>query len=254
MRNCNLLMEIDSDSQVGIVRLSGSLHHADVSRVLDTLDRQLRIERVVVCDLTGLAAVDPSWLLLVLPTALRRQGGWPLSALHVVAPGKDLYDQIAHTRLHRYMPVHRSLKAAVTAATREVSDWTQEIRLPPIPSSVTTARLTLGRSWPELTGTELGREDALLVITELASNAVRHVGQPFNLAIRSSASNPSTQSLLVAVSDNSDQEPLWRPADQSEPDGRGLLLIAALSQQWGVRLVHPHGKTVWAEVWTSPAT
>ncbi|HEX2806081.1 MAG TPA: ATP-binding protein, partial [Kineosporiaceae bacterium] len=61
---------------------------------------------------------------------------------------------------------------------------------------------------------------------------------------------------LVAVTDGSRRVPTLRAPGTSVISSQGMQLVGALSQDWGVRLVHGSGKTVWAtfdrrRVWTS---
>jgi anti-sigma regulatory factor (Ser/Thr protein kinase) len=84
--------------------------------------------------------------------------------------------------------------------------------------------------------------DLLTVASELATNAVIHAQSDFVLTLTRGADR-----LRIAVTDQSPLLPAPRQARRSEPNGRGLLLVAALSDAWGTD-VTPSGKTVWAEV------
>ncbi|CAM5716436.1 PPM-type phosphatase domain-containing protein OS=Streptomyces griseorubiginosus OX=67304 GN=AQJ54_19070 PE=4 SV=1 [Streptomyces griseorubiginosus] len=50
--------------------------------------------------------------------------------------------------------------------------------------------------------------------------------------------------LTVEISDRSPQLPQPRVAAEDEESGRGLLLVRALADDWGVRPMD-HGKTTW---------
>ncbi|HTD07991.1 MAG TPA: ATP-binding protein [Solirubrobacteraceae bacterium] len=89
-------------------------------------------------------------------------------------------------------------------------------------------------------------DDAVLVVSELASNAVIHAGSPFTVSIQ------SRDSLLrIAVRDaapvpagtNGDRGLLVRAP-------HGLAVVQALADQWGVELADGDGigKIVWAEL------
>lgn len=85
-------------------------------------------------------------------------------------------------------------------------------------------------------------EDAAIVVTELASNAVLHASSGFTLTISRSAGM-----VRIAVRDNS---PLV-PRDDDRPFdvavGHGLSVVAQLARAWDVEGL-PDGKVVWAEL------
>ncbi len=85
--------------------------------------------------------------------------------------------------------------------------------------------------------------DAVLVIaSELVTNAIVHGSVPVVLsvsfrtpyiAVEVSDGDPRTESVRV------------RAADDGQPGGRGLRIVAVLADRWGAR-PSQHGKTVWA--------
>jgi two-component sensor histidine kinase len=82
--------------------------------------------------------------------------------------------------------------------------------------------------------------DALAVVDELTSNALRHAKAPFRVSLRR-----TDGSLRVEVADGS-TEPA-APRTPSQDGGRGLLLVDAYTRGWGQE-THPDGKIVWAEL------
>lgn len=101
-------------------------------------------------------------------------------------------------------------------------------------------------------------DDAVLVITELISNAVTHAvpsataGAPevrLGLALGPGA-------LTLTVSDPGDNTPVFDPSDGSalREHGRGLCIVDALTEEWGWTPRPPAGKTVWATLSTRPLT
>ncbi|MFI1361148.1 ATP-binding protein [Streptomyces sp. NPDC020898] len=96
-----------------------------------------------------------------------------------------------------------------------------------------------------LAGTERG-DDVLLCVSELATNALVHgvpPGRQFLLFLRYDG-----RVLRVAVHDSGGGVPLI--AERADEGGRGLLLVAALSDKWGVG-ERELGKVVWCE-WELP--
>ena len=85
---------------------------------------------------------------------------------------------------------------------------------------------------------------ATLLVSELVTNALRHGGGPRELVVDVAAAG-----VTVSVSDSSPAPPLqrdqWSPAVEVLPEnGRGLLLVAALADDWGWAQ-EPLGKRVW---------
>ncbi|MES4908078.1 MULTISPECIES: SpoIIE family protein phosphatase [unclassified Streptomyces] len=79
-----------------------------------------------------------------------------------------------------------------------------------------------------------------LLASELVGNVVRHAKGPVQLRlIRGRA-------LVCEVSDGSATVPRIRRAAETDEGGRGLQLVAALSQRWGTRYT-AHGKSIWTE-------
>jgi anti-sigma regulatory factor (Ser/Thr protein kinase) len=79
------------------------------------------------------------------------------------------------------------------------------------------------------------------VTSELAANAVEHAGPPVELRAYATA-----QRLVVQTTDRSALPPVRRQSGREDERGRGLALVAALADTWGVRL-GLGGKTTWAE-------
>ncbi|GAA2296839.1 ATP-binding protein [Streptomyces kunmingensis] len=89
------------------------------------------------------------------------------------------------------------------------------------------------------------REDALLVASELASNALRHGGgiARYSARVRGGA-------LVVEVSDHSPQAPLLRPHDPAVPGGFGWMMVNNLARTVTVE-AHERGKTIRAALDTA---
>jgi anti-sigma regulatory factor (Ser/Thr protein kinase) len=81
---------------------------------------------------------------------------------------------------------------------------------------------------------------ALVVVSELAGNAVRYAHGRFTVMIEQDG-----DSVRIAVQDPSPSPPQRRPVSSTATGGRGLHLIESLSRSWGTT-VEPTGKTVWA--------
>lgn len=82
-----------------------------------------------------------------------------------------------------------------------------------------------------------------LVVSELVTNAIRYAGGPIALRLIRSGT-----SLICEVSDSSNTQPRFRRARATDEGGRGLFLVAQLSNRWGSRFEGSAGKTIWAEL------
>ncbi|MFJ3770230.1 ATP-binding protein [Streptomyces sp. NPDC090075] len=87
-------------------------------------------------------------------------------------------------------------------------------------------------------------ENAVLVITELATNVVKHVGESVSAAL---ILENMGERLRLEVHDRSRAVPALKPVHSGDECGRGLHLVAALAVDWGTILTAA-GKAVWCEI------
>jgi len=92
-------------------------------------------------------------------------------------------------------------------------------------------------------------DDALVVVSELAANAITHAYCSCELRLSLSSSI-----LRVEVADSGLGAPEPQPRSSTREHGRGLHLVAALSTAWGMEAVDGGGKLVWAELPRSRVT
>ena len=86
-------------------------------------------------------------------------------------------------------------------------------------------------------------DDALLVVSELAANAVTHANS--SLRIRLSLKEST---LRIDVIDSGAGTPEPQPTSNTAEHGRGLHLVTALTSAWGLEAMPDGGKVVWAEL------
>ncbi len=87
-------------------------------------------------------------------------------------------------------------------------------------------------------------DDALVVASELAANAIEHGRTAFDLRV----GLRDGRVLRVEVADHGGGSPeIAAPAATSER-GRGLFIVSALSESWGIQALEGGGKAVWAEL------
>lgn len=148
--------------------------------------------------------------------------------------------------------------AAEMAALAEIRGYSQHVRvatraLSLEPVSVRRARdftLSTLRRW----GLAALADDIVVVVSELLTNALRHTGQagksetasrvggwPIRLGLLCPRSG-----VLCAVADPSPRVPVMREPDYLAETGRGLHVVASLSDGWGWTVPGQDGKVVWA--------
>jgi serine/threonine-protein kinase RsbW len=115
--------------------------------------------------------------------------------------------------------------------------------LPRAPESSSRLRSLLWTTFACWACDEDKLDDAALVLSELVGNAVRHAeGETLRVRLRRSDNR-----LRIAVQDGSSRPPAPREASFEDENGRGMLIIDALSFGWGWEPA-PAGKVVWADV------
>jgi anti-sigma regulatory factor (Ser/Thr protein kinase) len=122
---------------------------------------------------------------------------------------------------------------------------TEHLKLDPVPASVGVARRFVRDL---LAGTDEDVLDTLLLLaSELVTNAILHAHTPVELGVCVDGGRA-----LVCVADRMPHSEPLTPRDHSRdrPGGRGLALVADLSDDWGTTSF-TGGKTVW---FTMPLT
>jgi anti-sigma regulatory factor (Ser/Thr protein kinase) len=89
---------------------------------------------------------------------------------------------------------------------------------------------------------------ARLIASELATNAVLHAGTPFTVTVEYAGTD-----VTIRVRDGSSQVPDASSPERLADRGRGLVLVDALSDSWGVSVETGGGKSVWARCATAPS-
>ncbi|ARZ71857.1 SpoIIE family protein phosphatase [Streptomyces sp. HU2014] len=118
---------------------------------------------------------------------------------------------------------------------QRIADW----ELPADPALVSTVRGSVTRRLAEWGLAEAGFAVELL-LSELVTNAIRYGSGPVGVRLL------YDRTLTCEVSDSSSTAPHLRHAATTDEGGRGLFLVAQLSQAWGTRYT-AEGKVIWAE-------
>jgi serine phosphatase RsbU (regulator of sigma subunit)/anti-sigma regulatory factor (Ser/Thr protein kinase) len=158
----------------------------------------------------------------------------------IAVPGRTLEDLC--TRLVTGLaPEHRSDDAALLLArlrrldTRQVAAWD----LPTDPAAVPAVRADALHTLADW-GLEEEGYVTELVVSELVTNAIRYGGDSIRLRLI------RDRALICEVADTSSTAPHMRRARANDEGGRGLLLVAQLTDRWGSRQTTT-GKVIWCE-------
>jgi hypothetical protein len=129
-----------------------------------------------------------------------------------------------------------------------MSSLTAAVDLPPTSESVPVARhmtVELLRVWQA----PHDPDDVALLVTELVTNVVDHVDGEAMLTLELAL---AADSLKIAVADGSSVRPVVRELNTDNPRGRGLQLVQAIADGWGIE-EHHGGKRVWLTLQHPPS-
>jgi anti-sigma regulatory factor (Ser/Thr protein kinase) len=125
-----------------------------------------------------------------------------------------------------------------------MDETTTRLQLPAQPTSPGEARRFVGEV---LRGHGLDTDEvveaALLLTSELVTNAVLHAAGTINVDV-----DLDLTAVRVEVADGSTEPPAPRDPGPDEPSGRGLHLVEAMARAWGVEQEREDGKVVWFEL------
>jgi anti-sigma regulatory factor (Ser/Thr protein kinase) len=113
------------------------------------------------------------------------------------------------------------------------------VHLKPDVSSLGEGRRFVARTLRDWEVEEARIETVLLVANELVANAIVHAHSAPVLSLAESGDN-----LLLRVFDESSAVPVPQAPSVDQGSGRGLILVEALSDRWGIDTA-AHGKSVW---------
>jgi anti-sigma regulatory factor (Ser/Thr protein kinase)/anti-anti-sigma regulatory factor len=225
---------------IGLIEVAGSLRLDTTSSLREAVLTTLA-ERpdAIVLNLAGLEEVEARSL-AVFPALGRAVAAAADGELILAAasPGmRDVLRRAAPLFVRTFDTCDQALEAAARApARRRVTR-----QLPADPHAGRTARRVLDevcRRW-ELHSL---RDPALMIVTELATNAVQHVGGPIELCV-----TVRRRVLRIELSDRSTVLPTPLDPVPGATLGNGLRLVDTLANRWGV-LPTRWGKTVWANL------
>ena len=115
------------------------------------------------------------------------------------------------------------------------------LTLPPSAGSIRAARQHVSRTLAIALPTPVV-DDAVLLVSELATNAVIHARTRFTVVV-----DVDPGCVRVEVHDGSPARPVPRNPDPLAPNGRGLQIVGNTAARWGTDALSS-GKSVWFEI------
>jgi anti-sigma regulatory factor (Ser/Thr protein kinase) len=115
------------------------------------------------------------------------------------------------------------------------------LTLPPSAGSIRAARQHVSRTLED--GVPSGVvDDAVLLVSELATNAVVHARTRFTVIV-----GVGSECVRIEVHDGSPSRPVARNPEPLAPNGRGLQIVGNTADRWGTDALLS-GKSVWFEL------
>ncbi len=244
-----LACQIEYRDDVSVATVRGELRLDTTRQLRDSLHKCLaQCPSALVVDLAEVT-VDSDLPLTVLRAVHSQARHWPGVPMLLCGPTPDMTERLARTGIGRHMTVHDSVAQALAAVDR-TSPAPGAVRAGlPVTAEAGAEARSLVRQACQVWRLEDLTEPAEVIVSELASNAVRHGQAPLSLLIAVRGAY-----LHLAVYDAGPYSPHLDAASDRVPDlatGRGLYLVAALAVSWG-SLASAGGKTVWATLRIRP--
>jgi hypothetical protein len=191
-------------------------------------------------------AADGDLLVLCTDGLVEMRGqdiGSGLAALceNAAAPGVSP-DELCEILLRKLHTQDREDDVALLVArlhgipSKDIAQWLVQ----PRPNAPRAVRRMVRRTLQDW-GLSACSDVAELLASELTTNAVRYASRPVEFRLM------RTEVLLCEVKDDDHRLPVLRSASEDDEIGRGLGLVASLSQRWGANRTS-EGKVVWFEL------
>ncbi|MEU6277025.1 SpoIIE family protein phosphatase [Streptomyces populi] len=165
-----------------------------------------------------------------------------LELLRTALAGADRSpDDTCQAVLNALLPVRPSDDIALIVARTRVlgADRIASWDVPPEPAAVGAVRASVSRQLARWGLDEMAFTTEL-ILSELVTNAIRYGSGPIEVRML------LDRALICEVFDGSSTSPHLRYAATTDEGGRGLFLVARLTDRWGTRYT-PGGKVIWAE-------
>ena len=242
------LAEVCALDNTGIVAVAGPLDEVAEQAHRSILHALADDFSAVLCDLsgvTGVPAPEASSLLASVGSEVRQ---WPGTPVGLVCPAVRLRQSLGRHPDSRYLVLAERRGQALAALARQPRATIVRASLPPVARSARAARDLVARTlldwgW----GPQIG--SATLVVSELVTNAMLDADSELWVTISRCGSQ-----LRLAVRDTNRTSSSPGGLDPARATHRGLMLVAAVSESWGVLPTSVGGKEVWAVLPANPSS
>ncbi|MER7005834.1 STAS domain-containing protein [Dactylosporangium sp. NPDC000555] len=280
MRAEDLRARVERRGDATVVRLDGVLDVDSSPSLRSAVLACLAAEpSVIVLDVADLRHRDDV-ALTVLPALAQHAAAWPGSAMTLAAAPPPLASALDRMAVARLVPVFPTTDAALANASG--AGERLRVRLQPMLDATAAARHLVGRACVRW-GVDRVRDVAELVVTELVSNVLRHAGTEMEVGVardrrllhvsvrdhgpgmprlggrahkayeeayeaeRGYGAEPAwdEEQEKDEGREKDERKDEWQGGGMPREDGRGLLVVSALTHAWGCTPV-PDGKVVWA--------
>jgi hypothetical protein len=230
----------------GLVAVSGPLE--DVAEeahraLLGTLAEDVS---AVVCDLshaTGRPDSESTALLASVGSEVRQ---WPGTPVGMVCPTARLREGLGRHPDSRYLVIAERRRQVLASLARRPRATVVQASMPPVARSARAARDLVARTLLDWgCGPQIG--GATLVVSELVTHAMLYADSDLLVTVARCASR-----VRISVRDANRSNSQLTGADSARMSHRGLMLVAAVSESWGVLPTSAGGKVVWAVLAANP--
>jgi anti-anti-sigma factor len=239
-------MQIQRSTRDGclVVTLTGSIDQFSVPQIQRALLKDLSEEPyALICDLSGVQALDPVCAAVFATVANHPSSRWPATSFLLCGAQPPVAEVLGLLTVPHFLQLYASLEDALDAAVARPPYLRDELVLAPIRTAAAAARAfvrdVLGYWQLALPDATLV-DRAVLVASELVTNAVAHARTEIRLRLELRGDR-----LHIAVRDGSPGFLRLVAPDPQAEGGRGLWLIEQLARSWGVNRHPDGGKVVW---------
>jgi anti-anti-sigma factor len=236
-----------------VVAITGSINLFTAPRVQRVLLKDLA-ERpyAIVCDLSGVDALDPVCATVFSTVANHPACDWPATAFLLCGTRPGVTEVLKQLAMPHFLPLYDTVEEALDQAAARPPYLRDELRLAPTETAPAAARLYVRdvlQYWRlALPGRDV-IDRAELLADELVTNAVVHARTSLRVRLELRG-----DLLHIGVHDASPRLLRVVPDDPDGETGRGLRLVEQLATTWGVHRGRDGGKVVWCSLrlWRQP--